>query len=298
MPPCFSRGIPGCGMLPVGAPPLPMRRVRYAGRTPGGESRPAGNMQRCMLCQKNLYLHEHKHYHYESIAYKRQPPQGGEHFYRLVRGCPDARSGRHRGGDRPHRTRAMQGCIACGKCAELGHCVFSDAVYTAVREKLAQADGLVVGSPVYYAGRTVRFARCSTACFIRAAAIWPTSLPQPWLSAAVAGASATFDRLNKYFTISNMPVVSSAILEQRTRTGAARSARRCRRLADDAGAGDEHGATAEGRRRPPSGPGTRRTGVDAFHPLTAAGLDFRMEQSAQKRNWQRLTVVANSFFMI
>ena len=49
-------------------------------------------------------------------------------------------------------TRAMQGCIACGKCAELGHCVFSDAVYTAVREKLAEADGLVVGSPVYYAG--------------------------------------------------------------------------------------------------------------------------------------------------
>ena len=48
-------------------------------------------------------------------------------------------------------TRAMQGCIACGKCAELGHCVFSDAVYTAVREKLAEADGLVVGSPVYYA---------------------------------------------------------------------------------------------------------------------------------------------------
>lgn len=84
-------------------------------------------------------------------------------------------------------TRAMQGCIACGKCAELGHCVFSDAVYTAVREKLAEADGLVVGSPVYYAGRTVRFARCSTACFIRAAAIWPTSLPLPWLSAAVAG---------------------------------------------------------------------------------------------------------------
>ena len=43
-------------------------------------------------------------------------------------------------------TRAMQGCIACGKCAELGHCVFSDAVYTAVREKLAQADGLVAVS--------------------------------------------------------------------------------------------------------------------------------------------------------
>ena len=49
-------------------------------------------------------------------------------------------------------TKAVQGCIACGKCAELGHCVFSDALYTTVREKLADADGIVVGSPVYYAG--------------------------------------------------------------------------------------------------------------------------------------------------
>ena len=49
-------------------------------------------------------------------------------------------------------TKAVQGCIACGKCAELGHCVFPDALYTTVREKLADADGVVVGSPVYYAG--------------------------------------------------------------------------------------------------------------------------------------------------
>lgn len=49
-------------------------------------------------------------------------------------------------------TRAVQGCIACGKCAELGHCVFNDALYAEVREKLAGADALVVGTPVYYAG--------------------------------------------------------------------------------------------------------------------------------------------------
>lgn len=49
-------------------------------------------------------------------------------------------------------TRAVQGCIACGKCAELGRCVFNDALYDEVREKLAGADALVVGSPVYYAG--------------------------------------------------------------------------------------------------------------------------------------------------
>ena len=68
-------------------------------------------------------------------------------------------------------TKAVQGCIACGKCAELGHCVFSDALYTTVREKLADADGIAV---------------CRR-----------------------GGASATFDRLNKYFTIMNMPVVPS-----------------------------------------------------------------------------------------
>ena len=96
-------------------------------------------------------------------------------------------------------TRAMQGCIACGKCAELGHCVFSDAVYTAVREKLAQADGLVVGSlcalldRVFYScGRDLAYKPAAAVAVCRR-----------------GGASATFDRLNKYFTISNMPVVSS-----------------------------------------------------------------------------------------
>lgn len=47
-------------------------------------------------------------------------------------------------------TKAVQGCIACGKCAELGRCVFNDALYNEVREKLVGADALVVGSPVYY----------------------------------------------------------------------------------------------------------------------------------------------------
>ena len=46
-------------------------------------------------------------------------------------------------------TKAVQGCIACGKCAELGHCVFSDALYTTVREKLAAADGIVDGYGIY-----------------------------------------------------------------------------------------------------------------------------------------------------
>ena len=48
--------------------------------------------------------------------------------------------------------KAVQGCIACGRCAQLGRCVFNDDLYNTIREKLAGADGIVVGSPVYYAG--------------------------------------------------------------------------------------------------------------------------------------------------
>lgn len=179
-------------------------------------------------------------------------------------------------------TRAMQGCIACGKCAELGHCVFSDAVYTAVREKLAEADGLVVGSPVYYAGPNGSLCALLDRVFYscgRDLAYKPGRcrgcLP-PWRGERDVRPP---EQVFYDFEYARRAV---AVLEQRTRTGAGRSTRRCRRLADDAGAGEEHGATAEGRRRPPSGPGTRRTGVDAFHPLTAAGLDFRMGKSAQK----------------
>ena len=49
-------------------------------------------------------------------------------------------------------TKAVQGCIACGRCAELGHCVFNDELYLKIRKELETADGIVIGSPVYYAG--------------------------------------------------------------------------------------------------------------------------------------------------
>ena len=277
---------PGASRLRIaacGAPPLPMRRVRYAGRIPGGESPPAGNMQRCMLCQKNLYLHEHKHYHYESIAYKRQPPQGGEHFYRLVRGCPDARSGRHRGGDRPHRDEGHAGLYRLREMCGTGALrLFRCRVYRRAgeacpgRRPCGRLAGLLCRAERFAlraARPRVLFVRPRSglqACRSRGC------LP-PWRGECDVRPP---EQVFYDFEYARRVV---AILEQRTRTGAARSARRCRRLADDAGAGEEHGATAEGRRRPPSGPGTRRTGVDAFHPLTAAGLDFRMGKSAQKR---------------
>lgn len=106
-------------------------------------------------------------------------------------------------------TRAVQGCIACGRCAEAGRCVFDDPLYNEVRDALADADALIVGSPVYYAGPN------GSLCALLDRVFYSCSERLAYKPAAAVavcrrgGASATFDRLNKYFTISNMPVVSS-----------------------------------------------------------------------------------------
>lgn len=106
-------------------------------------------------------------------------------------------------------TKAFQGCIACNRCTELGHCVFQDELYNTVREKLVESDGLVIGTPVYYAGPN------GTLCALLDRVFYSCQQHlayKPGASVAVCrrgGASAAFDRLNKYFTISNMPVVPS-----------------------------------------------------------------------------------------
>ncbi len=105
--------------------------------------------------------------------------------------------------------KAMHGCIACGQCAESGQCVFTDDPVNEAIGLLLEADALVVGSPVYYAGPNgalcafldrVFFMRNELYAFKPAAAV---------VSCRRGGASASFDRLNKYFTIARMPVVSS-----------------------------------------------------------------------------------------
>lgn len=105
--------------------------------------------------------------------------------------------------------KAIQGCIACQKCIELGRCVFKDDLYNRLRESLKEADGLVVGTPVYYAGPNGSLCAILDRLFYSASEFLSY---KPAASVAVCrrgGATATFDRLNKYFTISNMPVVSS-----------------------------------------------------------------------------------------
>lgn len=109
-------------------------------------------------------------------------------------------------------TKAMQGCIACGGCAKLGRCVFGDKdeLYTSVRESLLQGiDGIIVGSPVYYGGPNGSLCAFLDRLFYSCGKMLAFKPAASVVVCRRGGASASFDRLNKYFTINNMPVVSS-----------------------------------------------------------------------------------------
>ena len=101
----------------------------------------------------------------------------------------------------------IRGCIACGKCRQLGHCVFDDIVVQA-SQKLAEADGLVVGSPVYYAAANGTVVSFMDRLFYSNSADLRMKVGTAVSVARRGGQTTTFDQLNKYFTISGMPVAS------------------------------------------------------------------------------------------
>jgi len=105
--------------------------------------------------------------------------------------------------------KAVQGCIACYKCNELDRCVFTDNLYNTVRDKMKDADGLIVGSPVYYAGPNGSLCALLDRLFFSASELFEYKPAAAVAACRRGAASSTFDRLNKYFTISNMPVVPS-----------------------------------------------------------------------------------------
>ena len=106
----------------------------------------------------------------------------------------------------PIGTKAIQGCIACNRCAELGRCVFDDGPYRTIREKLAAADGIVVGSPVYYAGPNGSLCALLDRLFYSSSQLLRHKPAAAVVVCRRGGASAAFDRVNKYFTIHDMPV--------------------------------------------------------------------------------------------
>lgn len=102
----------------------------------------------------------------------------------------------------------IRGCIACGKCFETGKCVFNDEV-NEIAKKFEKADGLVVGSPVYYASANATLIALLDRLFYSTHFDKTMKVGACVVCARRGGCSATFDELNKYFTISNMPVASS-----------------------------------------------------------------------------------------
>lgn len=104
----------------------------------------------------------------------------------------------------------IRDCIGCGKCREIeGACVFDDDMVNGLIKKAAEADGFVFGTPVYYAHPTGRILSVLDRAFYAGGAAFSH---KPGAAVAVArrgGITASFDVLNKYFTINQMPIVSS-----------------------------------------------------------------------------------------
>ena len=103
--------------------------------------------------------------------------------------------------------KAIRGCIGCRKCAETGKCVFDDPVNEAAA-KFEACDGLVVGSPVYYASANATLVAFLTRLFYSTHFDKAMKVGACVVAARRGGLSATFDELNKFFTISGMPVAS------------------------------------------------------------------------------------------
>ncbi len=102
----------------------------------------------------------------------------------------------------------IRGCIACGSCTKTGQCIFDDIV-NETAPKLQACDGLVVGTPVYYAAANSTLISFLTRLFYSTPFDKTMKVGAGVAVARRGGASATFDELNKFFTVSGMPVASS-----------------------------------------------------------------------------------------
>ena len=142
----------------------------------------------------------------------------------MINGSPRAKGNTSRALEEMHRvfdeegvdaeivrvgSEAVRGCNACGRCKETGRCVFDDVV-NQLAPKLAQADGLVVASPVYFASANATLRAVLDRLFYSTPFVDKTmKVGASVVCARRGGCSATFDELNKYFTINNMPIASS-----------------------------------------------------------------------------------------
>lgn len=103
----------------------------------------------------------------------------------------------------------IRGCMGCGQCAEKGRCIFDGDMVNETIEKMEHADGLIVGSPVHYASAGGAITSFLDRLFYAGGKTMTLKPGAAIASARRAGTTATLDQLNKYFTISQMPLVPS-----------------------------------------------------------------------------------------
>lgn len=108
---------------------------------------------------------------------------------------------------------AIHGCVACGSCKQKARCAFDDGV-NRVGDMLDEIEGIVIGSPVYYAGPNGALCAFLDRLFYSHGAKMTGKIGAAVVSCRRGGASAAFDRLNKYFTICNMPLATSQYWNQ------------------------------------------------------------------------------------
>lgn len=136
--------------------------------------------------------------------------------------------------------QAIRGCIDCRACKKNGKCVFNDIV-NEVAPKFAECDGLVVGTPVYYASANGNLISFLDRLFFSTPFDKSMKVGAAVVSARRGGCSATFDELNKYFNHCRHAGCFQPVLEQRTRLYAGGCAQRRRRPANHAYAWQKHG---------------------------------------------------------
>lgn len=103
----------------------------------------------------------------------------------------------------------VRGCIACNSCAKTGRCVFDDLV-NEIAKKFEEANGIIIGTPVYYAGSNGTIISLLDRLFYSTHFDKTMKVGASVISSRRAGSTSTFDEINKYFSICNMPIVSSS----------------------------------------------------------------------------------------
>ena len=105
--------------------------------------------------------------------------------------------------------KPIRGCTTCGKCVEIGKCVFDDDPVNVALDKGNTSDGFIFGSPVHYAGSSGFIKSFLDRCFYSGSNVFAYKPGAAIVSCRRAGSTSAFDQLNKYFSINNMPIVSS-----------------------------------------------------------------------------------------